>query len=82
MTADHIADALELARDQFIPLCSSWNFNDWDEFDYGKIKNLSFRETVDARNKLGQLATSRQCMECPSFLKHVSGYAFSWLRLG
>ena len=65
-------EALELARNQFVPLCGSWNYNDWDEFDYGKIKNLNFREIDDQRRKEGQVATERECLKCPDFLKHVS----------
>jgi antiviral helicase SKI2 len=67
-----VIDALALAQDQFKPLCSSWNYNDWDEFDYSKIKNLQFREIEDKRKKEGLIATERECLKCPNFLKHVS----------
>jgi len=65
-------DALKLAENQLIPLCQSWNYEDWDEFDYDRIKNLNFREIELARHKAGREATSRECLKCPDFLKHVS----------
>jgi antiviral helicase SKI2 len=55
-----------------MPLCKSWDYEDWDEFDYSRIKNLAFRETEDARKKRGQNAVNKECLTCPSFLKHVS----------
>lgn len=70
--ANYLIEALELARDQFEPLCRSWNYEDWDEFDYGRIKNLNFREIDEQRRKEGQIATGRKCLTCPNFLKHVS----------
>lgn len=63
----------KLAQDQFVPLCQSWNYQDWDEYDYGRIKTLIFRELDDARRKEGIVATQRECFKCPDFLKHVSG---------
>lgn len=68
----NLPDALQLAQDQFLPLCQSWNYEDWDEYDYSRIKSLKFRELEDARKKEGQSAISKQCLQCPDFLKHVS----------
>ena len=64
-------DALKLAQDQFLPLCGSWDYEDWDEYDYSKIKSLKFRELAEARMKEGQNAVSKECLKCPNFLKHV-----------
>lgn len=61
-----------LAQNQFLPLCQSWNYEDWDEYDYGRINNLKFRELQDLRQKVGQDAVTKGCLECPEFLKHVS----------
>ncbi|KAF2871895.1 NUC185 domain-containing protein [Massariosphaeria phaeospora] len=69
----------KLAQDQFVPLCSSWNYSDWDEFDYGKIKNLGFRETDEARRKEGQVATNKECLKCPNFLKHFAMEHDEWI---
>jgi antiviral helicase SKI2 len=65
-------DALKLAQDQFLPLCRSWDYQDWDEFDYDRIKVLKFKEIDIARRKAGQEATQRECLKCPKFLEHVS----------
>ncbi|KAF2000089.1 antiviral helicase [Amniculicola lignicola CBS 123094] len=70
---------LDLARDQFVPLCKSWNFSDWDEYEWEKIKNLAFREIDDARRKEGLIATDRECMKCPDFLKHFAMEHDEWL---
>ncbi|KAL6704332.1 Antiviral helicase ski2 [Coniothyrium glycines] len=72
-------DALQLAQTQFLPLCQSWNYEDWDEYDYSRIKSLKFRELEDARKKEGQNAVQKQCLECPNFLKHFSMEHDQWL---
>ncbi|KAF2444664.1 antiviral helicase [Karstenula rhodostoma CBS 690.94] len=72
-------DALKLAQDQFVPLCESWDYQDWDEFDYDKIKKLEFREIDMARRKAGIEATGRACLECPDFLKHYAMEHDEWL---
>lgn len=64
-------DTLKLAQDQFLPLCGSWDYEDWDEYDYSRIKSLKFRELAEARVKEGQNAVSKECLKCPDFLKHV-----------
>jgi antiviral helicase SKI2 len=69
-------DLLKLAQNQFVPLCTSWNYEDWDEYDYSRIKNLQFRETQDARRKRGQDAVHKECLQCPHFLKHVGSPVF------
>jgi antiviral helicase SKI2 len=72
-------DALKLAQDQFLPLCQSWDYDDWDEYDYDRIKMLKFREIEMARRKLGQEATQRECLKCPNFLKHLAMEHDQWL---
>ena len=67
-----IPDTLKLAQAQFLPLCESWDYEDWDEYDYSRIKSLKFRELQDARMREGQNAVSKECLKCPDFLKHVS----------
>ncbi|KAF2788967.1 antiviral helicase [Melanomma pulvis-pyrius CBS 109.77] len=69
----------KLAQDQFVPLCQSWNYQDWDEYDYGKIKTLIFRELDDARRKEGIVATQRECFKCPDFLKHFAMEHDEWI---
>jgi antiviral helicase SKI2 len=72
-------DALKLAEDQFLPLCQSWNYEDWDEYDYGRITSLKFREAMDARVKEGQNAVNKECLSCPNFLKHFQMEHDQWL---
>ncbi|CAO2647962.1 Nn.00g088840.m01.CDS01 [Neocucurbitaria sp. VM-36] len=72
-------DTLKLAQDQFLPLCQSWNYEDWDEYDYGRIKSLKFRELEEARRKVGQNAVEKECLKCPDFLKHFSMEHDQWL---
>jgi antiviral helicase SKI2 len=73
-----IPDTLKLAQDQFLPLCGSWDYEDWDEYDYSKIKSLKFRELVEGRMKEGQNAVSKECLKCPNFLKHVRIRGWLW----
>ncbi|KAF2828567.1 antiviral helicase [Ophiobolus disseminans] len=72
-------ESLKLAQNQFLPLCQSWNYEDWDEFDYSKIKSLKFRELMDARVKEGQNAVEKKCLECPDFMKHFELEHDQWL---
>ncbi|KAF2204816.1 antiviral helicase [Delitschia confertaspora ATCC 74209] len=72
-------EGLALARDQFIPLCKSWNYKDWDEYDWDRIKNLQFREILEARRKEGQAAQNRECMKCPDFLEHFAMEHDEWV---
>lgn len=65
-------DTLKLAQDQFLPLCQSWDYEDWDEYDYSRINSLKFRELGDLRKMVGQDAVNKECLKCPDFLKHVS----------
>ncbi|KAF2280159.1 antiviral helicase [Westerdykella ornata] len=72
-------DAIKLAKDQFAPLCSSWNYKDWDEIDYDRIKNLAFREIDAQRRERGQVAAERECLKCPNFLKHFAMQHDEWV---
>jgi antiviral helicase SKI2 len=72
-------DTLKLAQDQFLPLCQSWNYEDWDEYDYGRIKSLKFRELMETRVKEGHNAVDKKCLECPNFLKHFEMEHDQWV---
>jgi antiviral helicase SKI2 len=72
-------EALALARDQFVPLCKSWNYRDWDEYDWDRIKNLNFREMFEARKKEAEIATKRECLKCPDFLQHFAMEHDEWI---
>jgi antiviral helicase SKI2 len=72
-------DVLKLAQDQFLPLCQSWNYEDWDEYDYSRIKSLKFRELMDTRVKEGLNAVDKKCLECPNFLKHFAMEHDQWV---
>ncbi|KAG9192964.1 putative ATP-dependent RNA helicase [Alternaria panax] len=72
-------DILQLAQNQFLPLCGSWDYEDWDEYDYSKINSLKFRELAEARMKEGQNAVSKECLKCPNFLKHFTQEHDQWL---
>ncbi|EUC37914.1 hypothetical protein COCCADRAFT_84482 [Bipolaris zeicola 26-R-13] len=72
-------DTLKLAQDQFLPLCGSWDYEDWDEYDYSRINSLKFRELEEARKKEGLNAVSKECLRCPNFLKHFAMEHDQWL---
>ncbi|KKY17275.1 putative rna helicase involved in mrna catabolism [Diplodia seriata] len=72
--------ALQLASDQFQPLCESWTYQDWDEVNLSKfIKDMTYRGLLDERNKQAQLAQARKCLTCPKFLQHFSMAHDEWL---
>jgi antiviral helicase SKI2 len=75
------SDVLKLAQDQFHPLCGSWDYEDWDEYDYSRIKSLKFRELLEARKMEGRNAVGKECLKCPNFLKHVSRCDGVYVRL-
>ncbi|KAF1920913.1 NUC185 domain-containing protein [Ampelomyces quisqualis] len=72
-------DTLKLAQDQFLPLCQSWNYEDWDEYDYGRIKSMKFRELLETRVKEGHNAIDKKCLQCPNFLKHFEMEHDQWV---
>jgi antiviral helicase SKI2 len=64
-------EALALARDEFVPICKSWNYQDWEEVPWEKVKDVSFRETLDKRRELAAKIPGYACRQCPKFLEHV-----------
>jgi antiviral helicase SKI2 len=69
----------QLTQTEILPLCQSWNWKDWDEFDWSKIKDLTIRTLVDERRKQASLALQRECLACPQFLKHFTMQHDEWL---
>ena len=46
----------------------------WDELDWlSKIKEVQLRELLDIRKQEASVAQNGVCVQCPSFVKHVSG---------
>jgi antiviral helicase SKI2 len=72
-------EALVLARNQFVPLCHSWNLKGWEENDWSRIRDLNFREILEARKKEGEEATNRACLQCPNFLEHFAMEHDEWI---
>ncbi|OCK83338.1 antiviral helicase [Lepidopterella palustris CBS 459.81] len=72
-------EAMKLARNQFMPLCKSWTFRDWDEHDWGRIKNLHFRDIADARKNEAETAQNRKCIDCPKFVDHFAMQHDEWV---
>jgi antiviral helicase SKI2 len=68
-----------LAREEILPLCQSWNWKDWDECDWSKIKDLSIRTLFDERTNRAKMAVERACLDCPQFLKHFTMQHDEWL---
>ncbi|KAF4306971.1 Helicase [Botryosphaeria dothidea] len=74
------SEALELASDQFQPLCESWKFEDWDEINMSKfIKDMTYRGLLEERHKQAEIAQERKCLECPKFLQHFAMAHDEWL---
>ena len=65
------SEALKAARKRLVPLCESWNYQDWDEVKWDRIKDLSFRDLLNKRQELAETAQDRDCLKCPKFIDHV-----------
>ncbi|KAF2084998.1 antiviral helicase [Saccharata proteae CBS 121410] len=73
-------EALKVARDEFSPLCKSWDYEDWSELNWFKfIKDMSIRTLIEERKKVGNIAQNRKCLQCPKFLQHFAMQHDEWL---
>jgi antiviral helicase SKI2 len=78
-TLNNKKEAQKLAEEQFIPLCTSWTYRDWEEVNWRKIKDLTFQNILDARAKAADEAQNRKCLACPKFLQHFTMQHDEWL---
>jgi antiviral helicase SKI2 len=72
-------ETMKLANDQFIPLCASWGYRDWEEVNWRKIKDMALQNLLDARQKAAEGAQNRKCLTCPKFLQHFTMQHDEWL---
>ena len=56
---------------QLKKICATWEASCWEELDWSRIKLLSIRDTLEARNLELERAAGAQCLSCPNFVKHV-----------
>jgi antiviral helicase SKI2 len=63
----HQEAVTELSR-----ICNSWELKEWDELDWGRIKDLQLRDILQQRQGKAKISQSCECLKCPQFLKHVS----------
>lgn len=68
-----------LAENDFIPMLKSWNYSDWSELDWTKVKAMQFRNVWDARVKVAEQAEHGNCLSCPKFLQHYTMQHDEWL---
>lgn len=74
------ADDMEAScGQQLATLCSSWKSSQWDELDWSRVRLLSIRDTLEAREHHLQTAQSGQSLTCPNFVKHFSMRHDEWL---
>ena len=52
-------------------VCASWRSSSWEELDWSRIKLLSIRDMLEAREQELRRAQTAQCLACPQFMKHV-----------
>jgi antiviral helicase SKI2 len=71
--------AEKVANTEILPLCKSWTYKDWDEYNWSKIKELSIRNLLEAREQAAKVASTRKCLECPKFLQHFTMQHDEWL---
>lgn len=59
------------AEHQLTGVCTSRDNPAWEELDWSRIKLLSIRDTLEARNVELHRAKEAHCLQCPNFVKHV-----------
>lgn len=64
---------MQSCREEVVRLYKSWDTADWNELDWGKVKDLQARDVLDERRKQAERAQNRICITCEKFVKHVSG---------
>ncbi|KAJ9668094.1 Antiviral helicase ski2 [Coniosporium apollinis] len=69
----------KLAQEELIPLCTSWTNPEWEELDWTKIKDLSFRNILDERRRAAEAAQNKVCIQCPKFTQHFAMQHDEWL---
>ncbi|KAF2097937.1 antiviral helicase [Rhizodiscina lignyota] len=69
----------KIAENDFIPMLKSWNYSDWEELDWKKIKDMAFRNVLDARSKAAEQAEKGKCLSCPEFPQHYTMQHDEWL---
>ena len=69
----------QLASDQLLPLVQSWSFQDWDEVNWRKIKDLTVQNLLDERKKIAEEAQNKKCLTCPKFLQHFTMQHDEWV---
>lgn len=75
----HKDSAKQLVDNEFVPMLKSWNYDDWNELDWTKVKNMNFQEIYTARVKAAQQAENGKCLSCPHLLKHWTMQHDEWL---
>lgn len=63
--------ANQVAQSEISRIFISWSATYWDEFDWGRVKELSTLDILEKRNEAIKIAVNSHCVECPQFLKHV-----------
>ncbi|QVM09124.1 hypothetical protein D8B26_003790 [Coccidioides posadasii str. Silveira] len=71
-------EGLKIANKELIPLASSWEKAEWDELDWGRMKELQVIEVLNERQQQLEIAQSCQCFQCPQFLKHFEMQHDEW----
>jgi antiviral helicase SKI2 len=59
------------AQAELAKICASWTLPEWEELDWSRIKELSIRDTMGLREQQLVKIENANCVECPTFVKHV-----------
>lgn len=72
-------EAIKFADKELSKLCASWTSPIWDEMDWARIKELQVRDILEKRQAQAAITQSCRCLQCPSFMKHVSCHRlYNW----
>jgi len=53
-------------------ICRTWELEEWNELNWGRINDLHLREILEQRKQQVAACQGRECLTCPQFIKHVS----------
>ncbi|KAK4998454.1 Antiviral helicase ski2 [Elasticomyces elasticus] len=74
-----VTDAITVLKNELLQICSSWTSSAWQEIDWSRVKDMSFRTLLEERTQAAAIAQERQCVLCPNLEKHFEMRHDEWL---
>lgn len=72
------SNARKLAEEEILPLCGKWEYKDWNEQNWSKIKAMEIRTLLETRDKKVAKILHSTALICPNFMKHYTQEHDEW----